>query len=161
MQGRQTEGSEDARSVPGLLCAPRTGQLYLSAMPCSKSVKDIIVKCFLLVTKITMSLVKQDIFKALCYSRAVNKSRNTSTPADHFAHSSAPVSGTGTWSRDGLLAATLSARQGMKIQRKRWIHLNLSSYSEKNRKLLRKGLWLLYLFPLWWLLTLNTCSWVF
>lgn len=87
------EGSKDARSVSGL--TPRISQLYLSAMPWEKSVKDMIVKCFLLVVKIETSLAKQEILKRLCYSRAARTSRNASTPADYFAHSSATVNGIG------------------------------------------------------------------
>lgn len=74
------------------------------------------INCFLLVVKIEISLAKQEIFKCLCYSRAVNISRNASTSADYFAHSSAAVSGTGTDSSDILLAVTFSAPQHMKIK---------------------------------------------
>lgn len=104
-------------------------------MPWEKSVKDMVVKCFLLVVKIETSLVKQEILKHLC-SRAACTSRNASTPADYFAHSSAPANGIGTLSSDGLLAAIW---QYMKIQCKRWIHLNLRSYLEKTNKRLKKN----------------------
>lgn len=43
-----------------------------------------------------ISSAKWNIFKHLCCSRAVNTSRNTSTLSDYFAHSSAPLSSTGT-----------------------------------------------------------------
>lgn len=63
-----------------------------------------------------------------------------------FAHSSAPLSSTGTQMSDGLFAASLSAWQHMKVQCKRWIHLIFRHYLE--RKILGKGLQICSLFPL-------------
>lgn len=106
-----------------------------------------------------ISLAKWNVFKHLCYSRAVNTNRNASTPPDYFTHSSALLSSTGTQINDGVFAATLSAWQRMMMQCKRWIHLKLRNYLE--RKLLGKGLQIFYLFPLQWLLILSICSWFF
>lgn len=109
-QGRQvsTETSLLSRDKPLI----SSSNLYLLWGKVSKRYNN---EVFPFSCEYKISLAKWNVFKHLCYSRAVNTSRNASIPPGYFAHSSDPLSSTGKQRSDGLFAATLSAWQHMKI----------------------------------------------